>query len=111
VFLQFLGDWARQQQSDIWVSKLIDKMKCNTNSIFITDSRYLNELIKLKEEGFIIIRIVANEDVRISRGATNMNHSSELELDFFTDYDYIVDNNSSFENLYSQLDSIIIKYM
>ena len=111
VFLQFLGDWARQQQSDIWVSKLIDKMKCNTNSIFITDSRYLNELIKLKEEDFIIIRIVANEDVRISRGATNMNHSSELELDFFTDYDYIVDNNSSFENLYSQLDSIIIKYM
>ena len=109
IFLQFLGDWARKQQADIWVNKLIDKMKNATTSVFVTDDRYLNELKRLKEEGFIIIRINADENTRIERGATNLLHSSEMELDLFTNYDYIIDNNTSFENLYSQLDSIIIK--
>lgn len=111
LFLQFIGDWARKQQSDIWVDKLIEKINNTTTSIFVTDSRYLNELLRLKKEGFIIIRINADENIRIARGATNLTHASELELDLFKDYDYIVDNNTSFENLYSQLDSIIIKYM
>ena len=111
VFLQFLGDWARKQQSDIWVDKLIKKMEFTTTPIFVTDARYLNELTRLKEENFIIVRINADENIRIARGATNLSHSSELELDLFKDYDYIIDNNTSFENLYSQLDRVIIKYI
>lgn len=109
-YLQFIGDYGRQINPTIWIDKLITKLD-TTCPILITDARYYNELIRLKEEGFIIIRVLADETIRIKRGAMSLTHKSELEFDLFTEYDYIIDNNSTFNNLYKQLDAIIIKYM
>lgn len=108
-FLQFLGDWARQHKPTIWIDALIKDIKFEPKYIpvIVTDARYLNELCRLKEEGFIIIKIEADEEIRIQRGAIKLTHQSELEFDLFTEYDYVVKNNTSLDDLYTELDKII----
>ena len=108
-FLQYIGSWGRAQNSNIWIDKLMSKILWTPPdiNIIITDARYLNELQRLKQEKFIIIKLEADEKIRIERGASNLGHISELEFDLFTEYDYIVKNNLSFEQLYNELDEIM----
>ena len=109
-FLQFLGDWGRQKNSKIWIDMLIDKIKLEPYNIpiIITDARYLNELKEIERQNFVIIKIEADEDIRVARGASNLNHQSEKEIEFFNNYDYIITNNDSFDEFYKQLDSIVV---
>ena len=108
-FLQFVGDWGRQHDKSIWITLLLNEVSKIPENIpvVVTDARYLNELKELEKNNYIIIKVEANENIRVIRGATNTDHSSENEVDLFHNYDYIISNNGSFDDLYKQLDTII----
>ena len=108
-FLQFIGDWGRQHDNKVWITVLMREIAKiqYTIPVIVTDARYFNELIELDKQHFVIIKIEASEEIRIARGATDLEHSSEQEVDSFKEYDFIIKNNGSFEELYSQLDSIV----
>ena len=110
-FLQYIGDWARQSNPTVWIDMLltnIEKRDRDAQAVIITDARYLNELTKLEQHDFVIIQIQSDEEIRIARGASNLNHQSEMETDLFTNYDYVITNNGSFNDLYKQIDKIIL---
>ena len=99
-FLVTVGDWAREKDPDIFVNiALKDK-----EAIYCSDVRFLNEFRALKSHGWKCIKI--NRDT-----GYNSSHSSECELDSMEDsqWDYIIDNNGTLEDLYNKLDNIIIE--
>ena len=66
----------------------------------ITDVRFPNEVKAIKEKDGIIIRI--NRE-----SAYNSNHSSEIALDNYEDFDYTIDNNNCIDCLIEKVKEIL----
>ena len=105
--LQLVGtDWGRDTISEtIWIDLLINNLKPSENT-FVTDLRFINEAKALKDVGFVIVKIIRLEKDRVTAGATNTSHRSEMEVDAI-EYDYIVENISDLNHLHSELDKIV----
>jgi len=67
----------------------------------ITDVRFLNEVEAIKHNGLLIrVNRTVKED-------TIPNHISELELDNYNDWNYVIENNSTIDNLITELRMIL----
>lgn len=101
--LQFVGTEGLRKglHQDTWINALMSDYDENSDWV-ITDTRMLNEANEVKKRGGINIRIN-----RPGVGPVN-NHSSEIELDKY-DFDYVIDNNGSTEDLVEKLREILIK--
>lgn len=125
ILLQTLGDNMRQvvgsdgvKRENVWIDYLVKQMNqdmavvksLNQQPInilqVIDDLRYKNEYDMLKENGFMTVRIWADEATRIRRMNVDANelkrgalHKSETELDSKFHWDFVVDNNGTLEDL------------
>jgi dephospho-CoA kinase len=126
--LQGVGQMMRQIDNDVWVNKCFseietERLMCVTavgkdivNPI-ITDLRQPNEYQRCKDEGYIIIKVHCDEDLRIKRilekndkfNVNDLYHETEMHIDTY-DCDFVISNNGSIEELYKQFDEIIIKH-
>ena len=101
-----LGNWGRAQDADYWLKK----KKKKKGNIIVTDVRVPHEYEVFKSAGAITIRVEASRDVRASRGnLVGENDITEIGLDNIKNWDYIIDNNSTYENLELQVKNIIPK--
>lgn len=99
-----LGNWGREQDPDYWLKKII-KQKGN---IIVTDVRVPHEYEVFKNAGAITIRVEATREIRAKRGQlVGENDITEVGLDNEKNWDYIIDNNSTYEYLKSQVEKII----
>lgn len=99
-----LGNWGRKQDPDYWLKKII-KQKGN---IIVTDVRVPHEYEVFKNAGAITIRVEATRETRAKRGQlVGENDITEVGLDNEKNWDYIIDNNSTYEHLKSQVEKII----
>lgn len=106
---------------DMWIASLENKLRTSKDSIVITDCRFPNEISGLKEQGAKIVWVqrgitphwysIAEQ---ANRGDTKAQewlvkegiHASEYSW-AGTQFDAIVDNNGSIEQLYSQLKNLL----
>lgn len=97
--LQKFGTAIRKEvDPDFWVKALLNK---HTNDdIIIADVRFPNEAKAIKDAGGLLVRI--NRD---SAGAGN--HISEIALDNYTNWDFVINNNGTIEDLYRKGDEIL----
>src|SRR5690606_17852950 len=94
---------GRALDPETWVKRLPHDVLFHKNSV-ITDVRFKNELFyfdSLKKTNDIIkIRVKADDEVRISRGADRnlFHHPSEADLDDVSDdlYDMVFENNGTY---------------
>lgn len=99
-----LGNWGREQDRDYWLKKII-KQK---GDIIVTDVRVPHEYEVFKNAGAITIRVEATRETRAKRGQlVGENDITEVGLDNEKNWDYIIDNNSTYEYLKSQVEKII----
>lgn len=99
-----LGNWGREQDPDYWLKKII-KQKGN---IIVTDVRVPHEYEVFKNAGAITIRVEATRETRAKRGQlVGENDITEVGLDNEKNWDYIIDNNSTYEYLKLQVEKII----
>lgn len=99
-----LGNWGRSQSPDYWLQKIVEQ----EGNIVVTDVRIPHEYDVFKKAGAISIRIEATRDVRASRGQLiGEDDITEVGLDNITDWDYIIENNLSYEQLKSNVLTII----
>jgi hypothetical protein len=100
-FLLMIGDWARQKDDNIFVNLALNNSLIGNK--FCSDLRFLIEYNALKKDGWICIKVNRNT------GLPPSEHKSETELDILKDedWDYIIDNNGTLEELYDKLDTII----
>lgn len=110
--LQTVGtDCMRSSLHDnVWVNALFadyapPKMsEYNPSKWLITDTRFPNEVDAIKSRGGIIIKV--KRDEADSKPAT---HVSETSLDNYA-FDYVIDNNSTLENLIIKTQEMLDKY-
>ncbi len=99
-----LGNWGRAQSPDYWLEKIIEQ----EGNIIVTDVRVPHEYEVFKAAGAIAIRVEASRETRASRGElVGENDITETGLDNIKDWDFIIDNNGDYENLISQVNTII----
>jgi len=104
--MQEVGCKLREVWPDVWVENTIRKYKKGEADIsIITDCRFPNEVQRIKSEGGKILRVNRNlpsEDF----------DASEIALDNWEDWDYIIENNGTIEDLNKAItDSGIIEYL
>lgn len=76
----------------------------------VTDVRVQHEYDVFKKAGAKTIRVEASRETRMKRGElVGENDITEIGLDNIKDWDFIIDNNSTYENLTKQVDLIINK--
>lgn len=116
-FLQVIGtDLFRDKvDQDFWVKRLHNDLvtaadALNKNiahlKVVIPDVRFHNEAEAIKSWGGIVVRVDRDESLRRDAGR-DPNHPSETALDDFTDWDYILDNNGSIDQLHDGVDTIL----
>ena len=90
-----LGNWGRAQSPDYWLEMIIQ----TDGKIMVTDVRVQHEYDVFKNAGAITIRVEASRDVRAKRGdLVGEDDITEVGLDHIKDWDYVIDNNSSYED-------------
>lgn len=100
--LQYIGDKMREIDPDIWVKGLLNSYYKFENWI-IPDLRFKNEAKGIRETdtNSLLIR-VENPRVKL------MNHKSEIDLDDYTEWDYIINNDGTLEQLLFKVQDILI---
>ena len=99
-----LGDWGRAQNPDYWLNSIIEY---DGNTI-VTDIRVEHELNLFKSYGAFTVRVEADEEVRAKRGTlVSKNDNTETALDNITDWDYIIQNNGTYEELLNNTKKLI----
>jgi dephospho-CoA kinase len=112
--LQLVGEKMRQVDSYVWIKYLFNKLP-KTKNVIVSDVRYLNEIVTLKNANFKTIRLEVSEDVQRERIKKTygdlpqeaLEHMSEIALDDYDGFDYILDSNQSKEILFEAVDEII----
>ena len=118
--LQKIGTEAMRNgvHENVWVNALFSEYQATTVTVgtsefdfteedqlpnwIITDTRFPNELQAVKEKNGITIKVVRNTD-----NTVGVAHTSETALDDYTEWDYIVDNNGTIEDLKIQVMAIL----
>ena len=122
--LQGVGVAMREFDPDVWVNATMreiaryqretDRTLWHRPNYVITDLRFPNEYERLRAEGFVIIRVVADNGTRYLRmidagdtfTAADLEHETERHIDTFA-VDYEIDNNGSLAELYAKVDEIM----
>jgi len=107
---------------DMWIASLENKLRKSTDNVVISDCRFPNEITSIKSRGGKIIwvqrgvtphwyEIAALANRGDSKAATWLTkegiHSSEYSW-AGTDFDSIIDNNKSIDQLYLQLKNLVL---
>ncbi len=99
-----LGNWGRAQDPDYWIKKIIEQ----EGNIIVTDVRVPHEYEVFKNAGAITIRVEASRETRAKRGElVGENDITETGLDNIKDWDFVIDNNSDYEHLKTQMLEVI----
>jgi hypothetical protein len=94
--MQKYGEFMRSVDRDYWIKALFRSAEeRNYPNILITDVRYKNEADACKERGGYLIQVIRENRDMIA----NSEHISETDLDNYKDFDFIVENNSSLDDL------------
>jgi hypothetical protein len=127
--LQYWGtDVCRNHfHDDIWVASLENKLLNSSEDVVITDCRFSNEVTAIKNVNGIVIRVKRGPDPEWYESAVAYNRGpngntywsvSKMKLDKLKihaseyssiglNYDYIVENNNTIDELHNRIYSII----
>ena len=101
--LQGVGQGLRDAiDPNLWIKVLFANTE-NWSNYIIADVRYPNELDAIKERNGVLLRID-----RKDAGAGN--HSSEIALDDYKEWDVHIENNGSIEDLFEAMNIFIKNY-
>ena len=101
---------------DIWIASLENKLRNTKDNIVISDCRFPNEITSIRRAGGRVIRIARGTDpawFSLAKADPSKMpprypdiHASEYSW-AQTDFDFIIDNNGSIEDLYSDLKNLV----
>jgi len=101
---------------DIWIASLENKLRNTKDNIVISDCRFPNEIVSIRRAGGRVIRIARGTDpawFSLAKADPSKMpprypdiHASEYSW-AQTDFDFVIDNNGSIEDLYSDLKNLV----
>lgn len=94
-----LGNKRRSEDKDYWIKKVISQ----PGNIIVPDIRVKRELEFFKAENAFTIRVEATRETRSQRGKlVGETDVTEVDLDDVKDWNYVISNNSTYENLQAE---------
>lgn len=102
---------------EVWVASLENRLKKSTKNVVISDSRFPNEIDAVRRIGGLIVRVKRGPDPEWVncykkdklefkwKYGNNIHPSEYSSVD--CDYDYVIDNDSSINELYSKVSSLL----
>ena len=127
--LQYWGTEVvrRSFHDDTWIASLENRLRKTTDDVVISDCRFPNEIGAIKRAGGLVVRVHRGPDPdwygfaeMINRGPEkNIEWSwAKTELDKFnihasetawigTAFDAVIDNNSTMDHLYAQINDLV----
>jgi dephospho-CoA kinase len=111
--LQRIGEFFREIDPDIWVNRTMETI-ADEEKVSVDDARRLNEYEALDKDGFIVIRTVADENLRVQRlierdgscDVSLMYNDSERGMAHLTLRE--IENNGTLEEFYERIDTIML---
>lgn len=104
-----LGNKRRAEDANYWIKKVLD----TDDNIIISDARFTYEINTFEKHNAIKIRVESDREERAKRGKlVKEDDSTETDLDNYGNWDYIIENNGTYEDLKAateKLSSSIIK--
>jgi len=101
---------------DIWIASLENKLRNTKDNIVISDCRFPNEIASIRNAGGRVVRVARGSDpIWFSLARINPVmmpsmypgiHASEYSW-ASTDFDFVIDNNGSIEDLYKNLKNLV----
>jgi hypothetical protein len=112
----------------MWVASLENRLRSSEDDIVITDCRFPNEILAIKNAGGRVIRVVRgtepvwyNSAVSVNRGANGNStwalshrkleklgiHASETAW-VGTEFDAVLDNNGTLDELYKSINDLVL---
>lgn len=120
---QHIGQELRKLNPDVWINYLLSKVNhyelqvvadglCAKNKprkkahVVVTDGRQVNEVERLRQEGFLIVKVTAPEELRVQRilesgdvfNPEALHHETELQVDLINP-DIEIINDGTLEEL------------
>ena len=127
--LQYWGTEVvrRNFHDDTWIASLENRLRKTTDDVVISDCRFPNEIGAIKRAGGLVIRVHRGPDPEWYRFAEMINRGPEkniewswakTQLDKFnihasetawigTAFDAVIDNNSTMDHLYAQINDLV----
>lgn len=119
---QDIGQKMREVDPLIWINYLDREVKRYSRSlavidlvpdVVITDVRQMNEAEFLKAQGYVLVKIETDEEIRLQRikdsgdnyTEEDLNHETELAVDTLP-YDVLITNNGIVEELNLQVEKL-----
>lgn len=108
--LQLIGTDALRKvvHDDFWIIPMKRKLKEHIRKeqhVVISDVRFVNEINMIRSLGGVVVKVDRENPDKIS----NEKHSSELELENYDAWDFVINNNGTLEELYQNTDAIYTK--
>lgn len=98
-----LGNWGRAQDDDYWLKNI-----ANMDNIIVPDVRVCHEIEFFKQKGAYLIRVESSEENRSKRGVlVGVNDITETALDNYQDWNLVIENNSTYEDLMKKAEQIV----
>lgn len=101
---------------EIWIASVENKIRQSKDNIVISDCRFPNEIASIRRAGGRVIRITRGQNpdwFTVARRNPELMpiqhpevHASEYSW-AATDFDFVIDNNGSIEDLYAQLKNLV----
>lgn len=106
--MQAVGEKMREVFPNIWVDTVfyttIPKHQKEGFDCFVaSDVRYPNEGDKIRDEAGALVKVLRDAG-GVSVGAE---HSSETSMKNYKNFDFVIENNGSFEEYYKRLDKLM----
>jgi len=111
ILLQTYGTeiFRKRVDQNWWVKQLKNRvLQSNSDIILITDVRFPNEIECFKKDipkDFTVTTIRINRN--LNREASFNEHESENALDNYNEFDYVIDNNGTLEDLKNKVKELI----
>jgi hypothetical protein len=127
--LQYWGTEVMRRgfHDDIWIASIENKIRNSRDNVVLSDCRFPNEIASIRTAGGIIVRTCRGADPEwfhaaevVNRGPTlNLSWASNRSvLDTFkvhasetawvgTEFDAVLNNNGTMDELYAQVDLIV----
>ncbi|OAA90882.1 AAA family ATPase [Clostridium ljungdahlii] len=117
---QFIGQQLRKLNPNVWVNYADRTIKDlgSITSIIITDCRQSNEEEYLRRNGFFIVKVVADDKVRLDRIAKagesvtdeQFYHDTEKQVDLI-EADYVIENNGTLAEMEKKVERLLEYYL
>jgi hypothetical protein len=127
--LQYWGTEVvrRSFHDDTWIASLENKLRKTTDDVVISDCRFPNEILAIKNAGGVVIRVHRGPDPDWYAFAEAVNRGPERNLEWSwaktqlekfnihasetawigTKFDAVLDNNGSMDHLYQQVTHLV----